>query len=54
MNNPTRYLPYEEVLWLEKFKIMGQSERIKGLEMRSLVVNNFGKNSYFGTEIEKP
>ena len=54
MNNPTRYLPYEEVLWLEKFKIMGQSERIKCLEMRSLLVNNFGKNCYFGTEIEKP
>ena len=54
MNNPTRYLPYEEVLWLENFKIIGQSERIKGLQMRSLVVNNFGKNRYFGTEIEKP
>ena len=54
MNNPTRYLPYEEVLWLENFKIMGRSERIKCLETRSLVVNNFGKNCYFGTEIEKP
>ena len=54
MNNPTRYLLYEEVLWLENFKIMGRSERIKGLELRSLVVKNFGKNRYFGTEILKP
>ena len=36
------------------FKIMGRSERIKGLEMRGLVVKNFGKNCYFRTEIVKP
>ena len=38
MNNPTRYLFYEEVSWLENFKIMGRSERIKGLEIRNLAV----------------
>ena len=43
-----------KLAWLENFKIMGQSEIIKGLEIRNLVVKNFGKNHYFGTEIVKP
>ena len=36
------------------FKILGQTERIKGLGMRSLVVKIFGKNRYFVIEIVKP
>ena len=54
MNNPTRYLLYEEVSSLANFKISRRSERIKGLEIRNLVVKNFDKNGYFETKIVKP